>query len=228
MESGRIPRHVAVIMDGNGRWAKKRLLPRSLGHRAGMERMIGLSEHAFDRGVRYVTLFALSTENLARPQAELDGIFRLFRDYFTVHAETCREKGIALRVIGDLSLLPPDVAETVRRGTEAAQKGERGTLTLAIAYGGRRDIVEAANRAVREGRELREEDFSRLLSTGELPPPDLVIRTGGEKRLSNFLLFESAYAELYFSGKNFPDFGDGDLDAAIEDYASRERRFGKI
>ncbi len=228
MEEARIPRHVAVIMDGNGRWAKKRLLPRSMGHRAGMNRMIGLSEHAFDRGVRYVTLFALSTENLARPKEELDGIFRLFRDYFSSHAETCRKKGIALRVIGDLSLLPPDVKETVERGLERAKEGERGVLTLAIAYGSRSDIVAAANRAVREGKEVSEEDFSRLLSTGEVPPPDLVIRTGNEKRLSNFLLFESAYAELCFSEKNFPDFGDEDLDAALEDYASRERRFGKI
>ena len=137
MDGTQIPRHVAVIMDGNGRWAKKRLLPRGAGHRAGMERMIALSEHAFDRGVQYCTLFALSTENLLRPKEELDGLFSLFRSYFQKNVLRLKEKKITLRVIGDLSLLPSDIETLVKCGEAETAGGGRGTLTLAIGYGGR-------------------------------------------------------------------------------------------
>lgn len=223
-----LPRHIAIVMDGNGRWAKKRLLPRSAGHRAGMKRMIALTEHIFSRGVRYCTLFALSTENLARPRDELDALFSLFREYFTANAKTLARKGIALKVIGDLSLLPEDVADTVRRGVEDTQNGTTGTLALAIGYGGRQEIVSAVNEAVRRGVPVDEETFSSLLYTNGMPDPDLFIRTGKELRLSNFLLWQSAYAELYFSGKYFPDFTNADLDSAIAAFASRERRYGKL
>ena len=215
-------------MDGNGRWAKKRLLPRSAGHRAGMNRLISLSEHIFAVGVRYCTLFALSTENLSRPQEELEGLYVLFRDYFGKNAEDLKRRKITLKVIGNLALLPSDVAEVIRAGERLTVGGEKGTLVLAIGYGGRQDILAAANRAVREGKELTEEEFSALLSTDGIPHPDLLIRTGKEVRISNFLLFEAAYAELYFSDKLFPDFSDEDFDEAIAVYASRERRYGKI
>ena len=223
-----IPRHVAIIMDGNGRWAKKRLLPRSAGHRAGMNRMVSLSEHIFSRGVKYCTLFALSTENLSRPKEELEGLYGLFREYFKKNAETLKERAITLKVIGNLALLPDDVAETIRAGERLTEGGEKGTLVLAIGYGARQDILAAANRAVRQGKELSEAEFSAMLSTGGIPDPDLLIRTGKEVRISNFLLFEAAYAELYFSDKLFPDFSDDDLDEAIAAYASRERRYGKV
>ena len=228
-ESGtRIPAHVAIIMDGNGRWAKKRLLPRSAGHRAGMNRLVALAEHAFDCGVKYFTAFALSTENLARPQEELNGLFSLFREYFTKCAEDLRKKKVALKVIGDLNLVPSDVRALVREGEENTRGGERGTFVLAIGYGGRQDILSAVNEAVRRGREVSAEEFSALLGTGGLPDPDLLIRTGKELRVSNFLLWQCAYTEFYFSETLFPDFTDGELDEALRAYAKRERRFGRV
>ncbi len=223
-----LPRHIAIIMDGNGRWAKKRLLPRSAGHREGMKRMISLSEHAFDLGVKYVTLYALSCENLSRPQEELDGLFSLFRKYFSENIARLLQKGIRLKIIGDRSLLPPDIAALSRKGEEETAAGERGTLLLAIGYGARQELLAAVNAAVRGGRELSQAEFAALLSTDGIPDPDLLIRTGKEKRLSNFLLWQSAYTELYFSDKMFPAFTNADLDRAIENYAGRERRYGKI
>ncbi len=225
---GELPRHIAVIMDGNGRWAKKRLLPRNAGHREGLKRMISLSEHAFGRGIEYVTLFALSTENLARPQEELGALFALFRKYFTENLERLKAKGIRLKVIGDERLLPGDIWALARSGEEETAGGKSGMLVLAIGYGGRQDILAAVNAAVRGGKEVTGEEFSALLSTGGIPFPDLLIRTGKEKRLSNFLLYECAYTELYFSDKMFPAFTNADLDRALESYAKRDRRYGKI
>ncbi len=222
-----LPAHIAIIMDGNGRWAKKRLMPRSAGHRAGMKRMIGLSEHIFDRGVRYCTLFALSTENLSRSKEELDGLFALLREYFPENAEILRKKNIKLRVIGDRSLLPSDIVDVIEAGERRTAGGTRGTLVLAIGYGGRQDILAAVNAAVRAGKEVTMEEFSSMLSEGDLPEPDLLIRTGKELRISNFLLWQSAYSELYFTDVLFPDFSDKELDKAIEAYSRRERRFGK-
>lgn len=224
----RIPKHVAVIMDGNGRWAKNRLLPRNAGHRAGMNRMISLSEHIFDRGAEWCTLYALSTENLKRPQEELDGLFELFREYFVKNTQTLKKKGISLRVIGNLELLPKDVYEIIKEGEETTAGGTRGTLVLAIAYGARQEIISAVNRAVKEGKEVDEKSFSSLLFTDGMPDPDLLIRTGKEERLSNFLLWQSAYTEFYFTKKLFPDFTNKEFDKALEAYAARDRRFGKI
>ena len=228
MGENELPRHIAVIMDGNGRWAKKRLLPRAAGHRAGMNRMIGLAEHIFDRGVKYCTLFALSTENLSRPREELNGLYALFREYFPNNARTLAQKSICLRVIGDRTLLPADIVALIEDGERTTAGGERGTLQLAIGYGGRQDILNAANEAVRLGKTLTQEEFSALLSTGGIPDPDLLIRTGKELRISNFLLWQAAYAELYFTDVLFPDFSDRELDKAIEAYSRRERRFGKV
>lgn len=227
-ERGKIPVHVAVIMDGNGRWAKKRLLPRSVGHRAGMKRMLRLAEHAFASGVKVLTLYALSAENFNRPREELEGLFSLFREYFSQNADKLAEKGIALRVIGDLSLLPEDVARLIGESQRKAADGKEGTLVFAVGYGARQEILRAVNRAVTGGRSLTETEFSALLDTAGLPDPDLLIRTGKERRLSNFLLFQCAYTELYFSDKFFPDFTDRDFDAALQAYAKRERRFGRI
>lgn len=223
-----LPRHIAIIMDGNGRWAKKRLLPRSAGHREGMKRMISLSEHAFDVGVEYVTLYALSAENLSRPAEELDGLFSLFRKYFSENIGRLLKKGIRLKVIGDMTLLPPDIGALSREGEEATAGGKKGVLVLAIGYGARQEMLSAVNAAVREGKQLSQEEFASLLSTAGLPDPDLLIRTGKEKRLSNFLLWQSAYTELYFSDKMFPAFTNADLDHALANYAERERRYGKV
>lgn len=223
-----IPRHVAVIMDGNGRWAKKKLLPRSAGHRAGFRRMLALTEHAFDLGVRYMTLYALSAENLSRPQEELDALFGLFRTYFTQNVEKLVAKGIRLKVIGNRDLLPEDIVALIERGEAATAAGERGVMALAVGYGARQEIVSAVNEAVKRGETVTESGFSALLSTEGMPDPDFLIRTGREKRLSNFLLWQSAYTELYFSDKLFPAFTNADFDKAIRDFAGRERRFGKL
>lgn len=223
-----LPKHVAFIMDGNGRWAKARLLPRSAGHRAGYKRMTALARHVFACGIPYCTFFALSAENLKRPKEELDALFSLFSEFFGKEMGTLREEGVRLVAIGDLTLLPEKLASSIRSGVEYTKGGTRATLVLALGYGGRQDIVAACNRAVALGKNVDEEGFSRLLSTDGLPLPDLIIRTGREVRLSNFLLFEAAYAELLFSEKYFPDFTDEDFDRALKEYALRDRKYGTV
>ena len=223
----RIPRHIAIIMDGNGRWAKKRLMPRSYGHQNGFNRMIGLLEHAFEMGVEYVTVYALSTENLKRPQEELEGLYNIVRKHFTEYMKKFGEKGVRVRAIGDITLLPQDVQDLIQKAeADTAHHTGKG-LNIALCYGARAEIVRAVNQAVKEGKEVTEESFSRLLYTAEVPEPDLLIRTGKELRLSNFLLYQSAYTEFYFSDKMFPEFSNKDLERAIADFSTRTRRFGK-
>lgn len=226
-ESTRIPQHIAIIMDGNGRWAKKRLLPRSVGHKNGMERMIGLMEHAFDLGVSYITVYALSTENLKRPKEELDGLFGLIRNHFKEYMQRIIARGVRLRVLGDLSLMPADVQEILKQSEADSAHFEGKGVNLALAYGARDEIIKAVNKAVALGEAVTEESFAKLLYTAEVPDPDLIIRTGKEVRLSNFLLYQAAYAELYFSNKMFPEFMDKDMDEAIIEFSRRTRRFGK-
>ncbi len=222
-----IPRHIAIIMDGNGRWAKKRMLPRSVGHKHGMDRMIGLMEHAFDLGVQYITVYALSTENLKRPQEELDGLFSLFRNNFREGLGKVCARGVRLRALGDVSLLPEDIVKELRESEEETAQYEGRGINIAVCYGARDEIVHAVNKAVEKGEKVTEESFAQLLYTQDIPDPDLIIRTGKEVRLSNFLLYQAAYAELYFSKKMFPEFSDKDLDKAIVDFSKRTRRFGK-
>lgn len=227
-KTGGVPRHVAVIMDGNGRWAQKRLLPRSAGHRTGMNNMIALSEKLFESGVEYCTFYTLSAENLSRPQEELEGLYSLFRSYFRKNVRRLQEKGIELRVIGDLDLLPEEIAQLIRTGAVQTVGGTNGVLALAVGYGGRQEIVRAVNKAVRAGKELSESDFSALLDTAGMPDPDLLIRTGRELRLSNFLLWQCAYTEFYFTDTLFPDFSEQELEEALHAYRSRTRRFGRV
>ena len=222
-----MPRHIAIIMDGNGRWAKKRMMPRSMGHKYGMERMIGLMERAFVLGVNYVTVYALSTENLKRPKEELDGLFNLFRNNFKEMMGRVCARGVRLRALGDVSLLPDDIVKILRESEEETAKYEGRGINIAVCYGARDEIVHAVNAAVAQGEKVTEESFAKLLYTKDLPDPDLIIRTGKEVRLSNFLLYQAAYAELYFSDKMFPEFSDKDLDKAIVAFSKRTRRFGK-
>lgn len=189
--------------------------------------MEGLVEHAFSRGVRYVTLYALSTENLARPKEEVDGLFRLFRSFFAKRSKDLCGKDISLRLIGERELLPGDVLSLAEE-TERETMGRENVLLIAMGYGGRQEILRAVNEAVRRGQEVTQEAFSSLLDTSGIPSPDLLIRTGGEERLSNFLLWQCAYTEFYFSKKFFPDFSDADLDEAFTAFAMRERRFGNV
>ena len=226
-EQRNVPRHIAIIMDGNGRWAKARLLPRSVGHQHGFARMMGLLEHAYDLGVEYVTVYALSTENLNRPQEELDGLFGLLRTRFADAMRRICSKGVRLRIIGERALLPEDVQKIIMDAEAETAHFEGKGVNIALCYGARAEIVRAVNTAVEKGERVTEESFSSLLYTANQPDPDLVIRTGKEIRLSNFLLWQSAYAELYFTDKMFPEFSDKDLEKAIVWFSGRTRRFGK-
>lgn len=210
---------------------EKRLLPRSVGHRYGMDRMMGLLRHALDVGVNYVTVYALSTENFSRPQKELDCLFDLIRNHFVPCMREIAERKARVRVIGDLSLFPSDVQKLLLQAQEESAMYEGRGVNVALGYGSRAEIARAAEKAAEkaksEGRAVTERDISEFLYTAGLPDPDLIIRTGKELRLSNFLLWQGAYAELYFSDKMFPDFSDKDLDEALIAYATRTRRFGK-
>ena len=221
-----IPKHIAIIMDGNGRWAKRRLLPRSMGHRQGMERMIGLMEHAFDLGIEHITVYALSTENLKRPKEEIEGLFSLIRNHFKEYMGKICARGVAFKVLGDLSNLPADVRRILTDSEAETAKYVGKSVNFAFCYGARDEIVRAVNLAVDSGKKVTKESFSSLLYTGGIPDPDLIIRTGKEQRLSNFLLYQAAYSELYFSPKMFPDFSNKELDKAIAEYSRRTRRFG--
>lgn len=222
-----IPNHVGIIMDGNRRWAKKRLLPPSAGHSAGLKRMVALAEKAKEAGVHYLTVYALSTENLSRPQDELEKLFALIRKQFDDCVEKLLKAGAAVRVIGDLSLLPDDVRASIEDGVNKSPGNAEFTFVMALGYGARSEIVRAVNTAVKSGKELTQDEFSDLLYTGGIPDPDLIIRTGGELRLSNFLLWQAAYAELYFTKVLFPDFSGREFEKALADYSARDRRFGK-
>ncbi len=224
----KIPQHVGIIMDGNRRWARKRLLPSSAGHNAGMNNMISLAEKASETGVRYLTVYALSTENLQRPKEELDGIIALIRGHFSECVDRLIAKNATVRVIGDLSLFPEDVQKILKDGVDKSPKEARFTFIMALGYGARNEIVQAANAAVVAGKPVDERGFASLLYTHDIPDPDFIIRTGGEIRLSNFLLWQAAYAELYFTDVLFPDFSDAEFEKAIEAYSGRTRRFGKV
>lgn len=215
-------------MDGNGRWAKKRLMPRGYGHNAGMNRMIGLAERAKERGVRYLTVYTLSTENFSRPKEELEGLYSLFRKYFAENVKKLYKKGAAVKVIGDISVLPQDIQRLLTDGEKNSPRSAEFTLIFAINYGARAEILRAVRLAQEQKEEIDTDGFARLLYTDGIPDPDLIIRTGGEKRLSNFLMYQAAYAELYFSDTLFPDFSDGEFDKALDDFSRRERRFGNV
>lgn len=223
-----LPLHVGIIMDGNGRWAKRRIQPRAFGHKAGMNRMISLAEHARKTGVKYLTLYVLSTENLSRPKEELDGLLDLFRKYFKTNIKKLYESNARIKVIGDRTVLPEDIQKLLCDGENNSPKGSTFTLVFAINYGSRAEIVNAVNRAVEKGEKVNAESFASLLYTDGIPDPDLIIRTGGEVRLSNFLMYQAAYSELYFTDILFPDLTDAEFDKAIKSFAARDRRYGKI
>ena len=189
--------------------------------------MIGLMEHAFDLGVKYVTVYALSTENLKRPKDELEGLYDLIRNHFETYIERVCARGVAFRAVGDTSLLPDDVRAILENSERRTAGYEGKGINIALGYGARAEIVRAANEAVARGERVTEERFSELLYTRGQPDPELIIRTGKEVRLSNFLLYQAAYSELYFSEKMFPEFSDRDLEKAIEWFSGRTRRFGK-
>ena len=230
----KFPRHIAIIMDGNGRWANRRGMPRRFGHSAGAERFREISEYCGELGIEALTVFAFSTENWNRPQDEVDGILNLLRKYLDESCETLAQKNARLRFLGRLDVLPDDIREKIARidRISAAQTGI--IVNVCINYGGRADIIDAARAfaaqcAARETdpAALNEAAFSSYLYTKGVPDPDLLIRTGGEMRISNFLLWQSAYAELYFTDALWPDFDKSELNQAIAWFAQRKRRFGR-
>lgn len=193
-----------------------------------MNRMISLASHAREKGIKYLTLYVLSTENLSRPREELDGLFALFRKYFTTNIKKLYEANARIKIIGDRSVLPDDIQKLLTEGENNSPEGAEFTLIFAINYGSRAEVINAVNRAVENGKKVDAESFASLLYTGGIPDPDLIIRTGGEVRLSNFLMFQAAYAELYFTDVLFPDFTEEEFDKAIKSYSERDRRYGKI
>jgi undecaprenyl diphosphate synthase len=229
----RPPVHVAIIMDGNGRWAKARGLPRTAGHKRGAEAVRRTVECAREMGVSFLTLYGFSSENWKRPAGEVADLMGLLRLYLRNEVNTLHKNGIRLRVIGDRERLGRDIVTLIEEAEAKTAGNTALTLNLALSYGGRQEIVEAERRLaceVAEGRlplaEIDEAAFSRHLFTVGIPDPDLIIRTSGEKRISNFLLWQSAYAELVFMDTLWPDFGRAELEAAIRDYHARERRYG--
>lgn len=226
-------RHVALIMDGNGRWAKQRGLPRVFGHRAGVEALKRTVESAPDLGIEWMTVFGFSTENWSRPASEVSELMGLLKNYVRSDLARMEREGVRLRVIGRRRDLAPDVLEIIEHAEARTERNDRFHLQVAFNYGGQADITEAARRfaeAVLEGRDTTagfdEARFSRYLSTADGPPADLIVRSSGEKRISNFLLWEAAYAELVFQDVLWPDYGPEHLRAAVEEFAGRERRFG--
>ncbi len=228
-EVGSVPRHVAIIMDGNGRWAKKRFLPRVAGHRRGVEAVRDVVKASIERGVEYLTLFAFSSENWRRPPEEVSFLMQLFLRSLEQEVEKLGGNGIRFKVVGDLSPFDPRIVEHIRRGEAFTRDNTRLTLTIAANYGGRWDILQAAERCREEdpAAAVSEERLSSFLSMSYAPEPDLFIRTGGEQRVSNFLLWQLAYTELYFTDALWPDFGADSLEAAFASFGRRERRFGR-
>ena len=224
-----VPRHIAIIMDGNGRWAKKRFLSRVGGPRPGVETVREVVKACAERGVEYLTLFAFSSENWRRPPEEVSFLMQLFLRSLEQEVEKLHANGVRFKVVGDLSAFDPRIVEHARRGEELTQGNTQLTLTVAANYGGRWDILQAAERCRREepAAPITEERLARFLSMSYAPEPDLFIRTGGEQRVSNFLLWQLAYTELYFTEALWPDFGAAALDEAIASYRRRERRFGR-
>lgn len=230
---GRLPRHIAIIMDGNGRWAKQRFLPRTAGHRAGVKSVRRTVEYCLSKGVEALTLFAFSSENWRRPQQEVSLLMELFVASLERETAKLHENGVRLRVVGDRAPFAPILREQIAASEALTRANQKLNLVIAANYGGRWDILQAA-RALAEKAERGELPaaaidnalFESHLALADLPEPDLFIRTGGERRISNFLLWQLAYTELYFTPVLWPDFDESTLDQALADYAGRQRRFG--
>jgi len=226
-----LPNHVAIIMDGNGRWAEKRGLPRLAGHRAGTDNVHRIVEYFDDYGVKYLTLYAFSTENWRRPLEEVNGLLNILAQMIDRETRALHKKGARLRHLGKTDGLPPVLRDKVQKALELTKSNTGMNLSIAFDYGGRAEILEAVRRIIRDRispEEITETLFSRYLYTADVPEPDLVIRTGGEIRLSNFLIWQTAYSEFYSTLALWPDFGKKEIEEALIAYSQRERRFGGL
>jgi undecaprenyl diphosphate synthase len=233
--NGAVPRHVAIIMDGNGRWARERLLPRPFGHRSGMKAVREVVEGAIEAGLEVLSLFAFSKENWQRPATEVGALMSLLEEYIARETDELASRGVRVQVLGELGRLTPAAADAVQRVVDRTAGNDRLVLNLFISYGSRAELVRAAQLLARDavdGRlvpeEITEDDLAARLFTAGCPDPDLLIRTSGEMRLSNFLLWQLAYTELFISRVLWPDFGRRELFEAILDFQNRERRFGRV
>jgi len=233
----KLPKHIGFIMDGNGRWATRRGMPRKFGHRKGADTLEQIVEYCFDIGIKYVSVFAFSTENWKRPQEEIDYIFGLLRDYIRKQKqksqkalkEEISQKNIKIKIIGDLEKMPDDLKYELEEVEKDTENCDMFVLNIAMNYGGRADIVNACNKLIKDGKtQISEEDLSNALYTSGIPDPDFIIRTAGDIRLSNFMLYQSAYSELYFTKTLWPDFSPKHLDKALKSFTKRTRKFGQL
>jgi undecaprenyl diphosphate synthase len=224
----KLPQHLAVIMDGNGRWARARKQPRAMGHRAGVRATRNLVRTAARLQIPVLTIFAFSQENWARPEAEVRLLMQLFARTLVQETDALHDKGVRMRFIGDHAAFEPELRAQMHRAEQVTAANTRLTLVIAVGYSGQWDILQAAQRLCAQGQTFDAETLAGGLSTAGLPPPDLIIRTGGEQRISNFLLWQAAYSELYFTETLWPDFDAAALDQALHWYAGRQRRFGRV
>ena len=224
-----LPTHIAIIMDGNGRWAQKRGLPRNLGHKEGIKAVERTLDACIKFHIKFVTFYAFSTENWKRDKEEIDGIFSLLRDYLKNNPDYFNKKDIKIKHIGELSPFPQDLKKELTKAENQTKNNETLTMTLALNYGGQDEITRAVNKLLKENKmEITYKDISQNLDTNFLPDPDLVIRTSGENRLSNFMMLQMAYSELYFPKVLWPDFNEKELKKALKIFSKRERRFGGL
>ena len=226
-KNGAVPRHIAVIMDGNGRWAKRRLLPRLAGHKQGVESLRRCARACVERGVQVLTVFAFSSENWNRPQEEVSGLMSLLASALAKEVAQLSRDGVRLYFVGDRQGLSDKVRAGLQEAERTTAHNTRLTLNVCFNYGGRWDIAQAAQKLVAQGMELTPENLDRAMALAHVPDPDLMIRTGGETRISNFLLWQAAYTELFFSNALWPEFDEAALDEAIAVFSGRERRFGQ-
>ncbi|MDR1735560.1 MAG: di-trans,poly-cis-decaprenylcistransferase [Oscillospiraceae bacterium] len=224
----KLPRHIAIIMDGNGRWAKARGLPRMAGHAAGSENFRRIATFCKDIGIEYLTVYAFSTENWARPADEIEGIFNLLRKYLDELLQKMVRDRVRIRFLGDVSVLPADIRESIRRAEDVSKTFEGVLVSLCVNYGGRDEILRAARILQASGGEITPESFSAQLYTSGIPDPEICIRPSGEIRLSNFLLWQTAYTEFFFTKTLWPDFSQKELTAILNEYTRRNRRFGGV
>jgi len=228
-----LPQHIAIIMDGNGRWAKSRNLPRTAGHRKGADALRRTLDYCSDAGIKYLTIYAFSAENWKRPSDEVSDLMQLLQHYLHQEMETLHERGVRIRFIGDFSRLSPEIREQIEYAMSMTKRNIDFNLTIALSYGSQQEIIRTTQKIAKKvaagelkSEDINEELFAENLDTSGLPEPDLLIRTGGEKRLSNFLLWQTAYTEFYFTDTLWPDFCETDFTAALNDFSNRERRYG--
>lgn len=230
-----VPRHIAIIMDGNGRWAKKRFLPRNMGHTQGSKRVEEICRAAYDLGVKYLTIYAFSTENWTRPKEEIDALMKILRNYLKESIKKATDNNMRVRVIGDRDKLDKDIQKSIERLEEVSKNNTGLNFQIALNYGSRDEMIRAMRKMmtdVKEGKvsieQIEEVLFEQYLDTKDIPDPDFLIRTSGEERMSNFLLWQCAYAEFYFPEVLWPDFDKNELIKAVTQYTNRDRRFGGV